>query len=778
MKHLLMSVMLCITAYYGYAQTLPQQIIKPQLEVDPIASGDINSDFVLGCDWPNTTGYYCHGDYLDLKYGFPYTNPRTNDHSPGAFDYNMLIFDGFLTDGHVIWEQPNYVFDDLVKYNFSFWAHNRFFSGASNAVEIELYIGGVYQETFTIQAQNGWQQFNHTIPFFANHGTTDITLVQKNGGHAQDFALDDIFMGWQPYNMEPQTLYMDSINLMNPHLQRDPHEEAYYIAGSAVYSATSSKLYVIKVDRFGQPIWSYTYKIDNSPDARCYGFTYNPSGQSFLLTGYYLNQNGWRNPYVLEIGLNGNIINQKQIEMTPGENGIALDIIVDEKDNIVLGGFADPTPVGDLGMVPASIEGLVIQLDQNLSLNWTKKLSTSQQLCPYINDEYMAVSSVTETSAGYFLTGSISEVGPSGKTTQGVLNRTINQNGQFVWDRSYHHVQNCSTIDHRFAGSDAMIFKGELISTNNSSNWHSMGYNKQMPVSGVLTYNGMGASGINHNWSNQIMSAINGKDIIVAGINSDIDVPVVRSIDPVSGNVNWTMEYVVQNNTSHFHTFGQTDPRLQPFGMNGYFQAFEYSDLMTIEPNAGFYTPNGSYMLVANRCDGPGQLIGLEFFELTENGDKSVNTTDCAVNELSESFDPIPMDPRFVMGNMAQLTDQPIDASYGEKVTTYGSCTNGAPSIPNQNGKRALSVNDVEANYLFEVFPNPVKDNLTVKWESELTVDRIEVMNLTGQVLMVSQVNSGQTSTVISLSHLPSSVYLVQLIDSNGQRQIQRIAKQ
>ena len=763
----------------GFSQTptLPQQILQSTLEVDPIANTQINSDFVLGCDSPNMEGYYCHGDYLDLKYGFPFTNPRTADHSPGAYDYNMLIFDGFLTDGHTIWEQEDYVFDNLVKYSFNFWAHNRFFSDPVNEVEIDLFIGGVFQQTFIVKAKNGWQEFNFTIPFFSNFGTADITLVQKYGGAAKDFALDDITMSWQPYNMDPQTLFMDSLNLMNPHIQRDPIEEAYYIAGSAVYNATSSKLYVIKVDRFGQPIWSNTYNIGQNGDARCYGFTYNPNRNSYLLTGYYLNDQEWRTPYILEINLNGSIKSQHSISVAENKNCIALDIIVDGKGNIVLGGFTDATPMPDLGTYPATINGMVVKLDANFNVNWIHEISTSQQSCSYNFDEYIAVNSLTETPSGYFLTGSISEIGPGRNTTQGVLNRTINMNGQLVWDRSYHHVQSCSTTAHSFCGSDALMFKGELISTNNSSNWHSLGYNKQIPANGGYIFSGVGNSGLGHNWSNQILPAINGKDVIIAGINSDNDIPVVRSLNPVSGNVNWSMEYMVQNDPAYYHTFGQNDKRLQPFGSGGYFQTFEYSDLMVIEPNAGFYTPNGSYMLVANRCDGPGKLIGLEFFELTEQGGKSINSTDCAVNELTESYGQVPMEPRFVNGGIEQGHADGLDAAYTDKATQYGGCMNAAPNIPGP-GKRALGVGDMMVNANLEVYPNPVNNHLTVRWDASNTVEKVEILNLTGQVLILSPVKSNQGSITISMESLPSSVYLVQVTDSNGEIQTQRVIKQ
>lgn len=87
-----------------------------------------------------------------------------------------------------------------------------------------------------------------------------------------------------------------------------------------------------------------------------------------------------------------------------------------------------------------------------------------------------------------------------------------------------------------------------------------------------------------------------------------------------------------------------------------------------------------------------------------------------------------------------------------------------------------LSAED-EANSIFNVFPNPTESNITVslKIPSNKTTT-VEVRNSQGNVLSKSTIKSGQTSETISLEHLSTGVYLIQ-VQQDEQQSVKKIVK-
>jgi hypothetical protein len=78
-------------------------------------------------------------------------------------------------------------------------------------------------------------------------------------------------------------------------------------------------------------------------------------------------------------------------------------------------------------------------------------------------------------------------------------------------------------------------------------------------------------------------------------------------------------------------------------------------------------------------------------------------------------------------------------------------------------------LNDLSAN-LSVVYPNPFKDLINVK--SPETTRSILVRDISGKLLL-----SKENSTQLSTENLPSGIYLVQVLRSNGAIETHRLIK-
>lgn len=62
-------------------------------------------------------------------------------------------------------------------------------------------------------------------------------------------------------------------------------------------------------------------------------------------------------------------------------------------------------------------------------------------------------------------------------------------------------------------------------------------------------------------------------------------------------------------------------------------------------------------------------------------------------------------------------------------------------------------------------FPNPASDNISVKWNSELAINRIEIVDVTGRVVISTSVANGN-NVEINISELPAGMYTLRGISS------------
>lgn len=81
---------------------------------------------------------------------------------------------------------------------------------------------------------------------------------------------------------------------------------------------------------------------------------------------------------------------------------------------------------------------------------------------------------------------------------------------------------------------------------------------------------------------------------------------------------------------------------------------------------------------------------------------------------------------------------------------------------------------------IFSYYPNPVKEELFLKWEiiENISVKEIQLFNINGQILKSYSINSTETNISIPFQEFPRGVYFVHLNFTNNEQKSIKIIKQ
>ena len=122
------------------------------------------------------------------------------------------------------------------------------------------------------------------------------------------------------------------------------------------------------------------------------------------------------------------------------------------------------------------------------------------------------------------------------------------------------------------------------------------------------------------------------------------------------------------------------------------------------------------------------------------------------------------------------------DEAGNQKKREY--CSN----CPNKSGNIPKEITAVKPEDLQKFFPdddisyypNPVKEQLYIKWERENGVEMamINVYSLNGQLIKSYKSLSGKDSFVVYFNELPRNVYSIKLVYSNGEEKPIKIIKE
>jgi hypothetical protein len=84
--------------------------------------------------------------------------------------------------------------------------------------------------------------------------------------------------------------------------------------------------------------------------------------------------------------------------------------------------------------------------------------------------------------------------------------------------------------------------------------------------------------------------------------------------------------------------------------------------------------------------------------------------------------------------------------------------------------------NNLKEDNLFNIFPNPANDKLTVAWNENIKPLSIEISNILGQSVFSSQMSSGKTFHEIDTKSFESGLYYVSIVGENSKKYTREVS--
>jgi len=88
-----------------------------------------------------------------------------------------------------------------------------------------------------------------------------------------------------------------------------------------------------------------------------------------------------------------------------------------------------------------------------------------------------------------------------------------------------------------------------------------------------------------------------------------------------------------------------------------------------------------------------------------------------------------------------------------------------------------LGVNDTELNN-FILYPNPAKNNITIKVDATTLLEKIEVFDIRGSLIINKNIEGSTQSYDLNISDLANNIYFISITDTDGNKGIKKLIKE
>lgn len=490
---------------------------------------------------------------------------------------------------------------------------------------------------------------------------------------------------------------------------------------------------------------------------------------------------------ITKLDATGNYVWSKKIGGT--DNDVANDIAIDSNGNIFIVGYfayvVDFNPdagVNNMGFSGGyTPQGFLLKLDSNGNFVWSKQFSVSA------TTGYQAVSSTVGVDAsnnvilgGYFTGVLAIDSEPVVYTSLGSVDcfyLKYSNAGTFQWSKqigsfSFESITNVATDSLNniyFSGN----FNGN-VDFDPSAVSHNLGATGSYD-SFLLKIDGNG----NTIWVNKPHGTSNeyGRNVAVNGNNE------VFLLGNFQGTVNFASNSIYS---------GQMQPPANNIASNGGMDNFIMKFNSTNGNSVWVKTFGGTaddYISSAT-FDANNNIFTTGYFNNTVDFDPNAGvvnlvttTPDVFVSKLNSNGDYV-WATRFG-GNGGDVATGIILANGGKVITSgyFGGMCSFNPNYTNNvfsNGgddafiqvmtDAVLSNSSFNANSVeFNMYPNPVNDYLTI--DSDFEIQKVEIYTINGQLVLSSNEKD------VSVSSLFSGIYLVKIVNENGEFAIQKLIK-
>lgn len=512
---------------------------------------------------------------------------------------------------------------------------------------------------------------------------------------------------------------------------------------------TNQEFSLKRVDQLGNVVWVQKYDHASFPNVRVFDMV--AYFDMVVVTGS-IDVGTTKRTFIARIlASTGAIVNTQYYDIvSPNFNsrGLHIEYTLSDADGDTVSdpGFVVSGFFSDCYNVDTSCNnyGFVLRTDASLNLIWASELDTA---VPATAD-YDFINNVTETSDGFFLTGSATGLNAMNFTQQGVLAHKIDFQGNPVWDKSYifGNSQDVS-VDAYFDAATQKIY----ALTNYSVSHHF----------GVTVFdNATGNVDVSSSWYansnfldkygfNIMESLTSPNNLVIAGYDRDEN--WTSGTTPVFGNTNVFMyEFEKASGNQVGMSYQFLVPHVEPTGdefnfWNGQMPLIYYPD-MSFEYRNATGTVN-SYFQVGYRTNNAGSTTEAELFK-TASDKRNI----CDNLNLNINHTPITMFLIQVFSGPTPAMENPLTLQTNGYNYNEIACT------------EILGVNDVEIETGF-IYPNPVGDTMYTTVVNATSFTILDALGRTVSAGTFSQSDS------IYMGDLRSGLYFI--IIQNDMKQTQ-----
>ncbi|WP_339695782.1 T9SS type A sorting domain-containing protein [uncultured Marixanthomonas sp.] len=536
-----------------------------------------------------------------------------------------------------------------------------------------------------------------------------------------------------------------------------------FIVASNIFDTgmNNSEISLKRMDENGNIVWAKQYSDSSLQNARV--FDVANMFDTVVITGS-IDVAGTKRTFIAKIeAATGNVLNVKYFDIvSPNFNSTGLNIAYTNTDatgngtsdpGFVVGGFF--SGCYDLDYLCNLNIGYVLRVDDSLNVLWTTEVDTSVNS----NSDYDFINKITETSDGFFLTGSATGLTQLGFERQGALAYLIDYEGNTVWNSSYIFGNS------RDVSVDAYYepTTGNIYMLSNYSSMHNFGITVFDPNGTIInSLSWVINSGDLDRYGFTLKESINSSNnLVVFGYDRNENWANAAGVNQIgqSNVIVYEFEKATGNQISINYQY--LTPHIEMPGdeynfWNGQMPLIYYPDMATVlNNNQG--SP-GDYLTTGYRTPTGTQVT---FAEITKTSDK-LNM--CHNRELTLPHTSIAVTNISVSSGSVSTVDGPMNVTGSNYTYNLNDCGTTMGTEDNINNKTG------------GLYPNPATDQLTV-YLGQDSIKSFMVHSVLGQQVASKNLKGSNKKTTLDVSALKTGIYFITVANSINQSQTFKFIK-